>query len=224
MRNATRSAAPARLAAGYPRRRPDLTRFFAASSHVLAFRPGAGTPKVVVRSCGSSHPTTGPPALAEAGDETALPGRLDGASRVVLADVGDSLVVRNSVEDGKARERGAGASKSTAAGDLDSLGLGPRPGVAERVRRRARIGREPEVRPSKPTELPGHRRRLASEQVERVRRLRARRERPPQPPSANEPARGQPQNAGRRGIPGFGHVAEPRALPPMSFRRRPRLP
>ncbi len=45
--------------------------------------------------------------LLEAGDETALPRRLNGALSVVLPDVGDRLVVGYPVEHGEAGQCGA---------------------------------------------------------------------------------------------------------------------
>jgi len=61
-------------------------------------------------------------ALLEAGDVAALPGRLHGLCRVVLADVGDRLAAWQSVQDGEAGQCRTGSPVSAGAGDLDTFG------------------------------------------------------------------------------------------------------
>src|SRR5690606_2901237 len=67
----------------------------------------------------------------EAGDEPALPGRLDGVRVVVLADVAHRLAGRHPVEHGDAGQRGPGAALAAVAGDLHPLRGGALPGLAQ---------------------------------------------------------------------------------------------
>jgi hypothetical protein len=67
----------------------------------------------------------------EVGDEAALPGRLDGAWRVMLPDVGDSLAVVNPVQHGEAGQCRTSSTVASGAGNLDAFGLGPRPCFAQ---------------------------------------------------------------------------------------------
>ena len=88
-------------------------------------------------------------------DEAALPGRLHGAWRVVLPDVGDRLAAGHAVEHRDAGKRRAGPAVPSGTGDLDPLCLRPCPGLAQRLGGIRPVGREPEVRPADPPGRPG---------------------------------------------------------------------
>ncbi len=133
-------------------------------------------------------PPPNPMPLLEAGDETTLPGCLDGARSVVLPDVGDGLTVGYTVENGEACQGGPGSSLSARTGDLYAFGLGARPRLAQRVGGCAAVGRQPEVRPAEPAAFPVDRGWPVAQQVEREGGLRALREWSTQPPAADESA------------------------------------
>src|SRR6202046_583259 len=105
-----------------------------------------------------------PMPLPEAGDEAALPGCLHRACRIMRPDVGDRLAGGHPVEHGEAGQRGAGSPAPAGAGDLDALGGGPRPCLAQRLPVLSAVGRQPEVRPAQPASLPGDRGRLVAQQ------------------------------------------------------------
>lgn len=169
-------------------------------------------PLTSIRPSPASSPPTPPTGRAdqpvgvlEARDEAALPGCLNGAWRIMLADVGDRLTVGYPIEHGEAGQGRAGASVSAGTGDLDAFGLGACPCLAQRVGGCCAVGWQPEVGPAKPSVFPGHGRWPVAKQVEREGGLRALRERPAQSPAADESARGQSQHARRRGLPWSGH-------------------
>src|SRR5262249_44884534 len=131
--------------------------------------------------------------------------RFNGALRVVLPDVRDRLLARYPVQHGEAGQRGPGPSDPAAAGDLDALGLGARPGLAERVHGVGAVGRQPEVRPAQPSRLPGDGRRFVAKEVGPVRGCRSVREWAAESPAADEPARWQSEYAHGGGLPRIDH-------------------
>lgn len=165
---------------------------------------------------------------AEAQDKAALPGCLHGLPRVMLPHVGDRLPAGNPVQYGQAGQCRTGAATPTGAGDLDSLGLGARPCLAQRGCGRLAIRRQPEVAPVDPSGFPRDGRRLVTKQIERELRRRPSRKRAAQPSAAHETPRGQPKHSRSRRIPGRDHrlsLTPPRpapGTPPVHRRSTPR--
>lgn len=77
----------------------------------------------------------------EASNESALPRGFDCPRVVVPAHVPDRVRGRHAVQNGQARERGAGPTTSPAAGHLDALERGPLPQVGEGKSSLGRISR-----------------------------------------------------------------------------------
>lgn len=109
------------------------------------------------------------------------------------------------VQHSQARECGAGATDAAAAGDFDAYAVASEPGVPQRLTGVGAIDGQPEVRPSKPSALPGGCVWPTTEQVEPEVGQRPRWERPAQPTAPDQPARRQPQYALSAGIPGVRH-------------------
>ncbi len=141
----------------------------------------------------------------EASNEPALPRCLHGAGRIVPADVVDRRRVGHSVEYGEAGKRCAGAPDASPTGDLDAIRLCARPHFAQRSRRLAAIGRQPEIGPAKPAMFPFDGRRAAAQQIQRKGGMGSGRNRAPQPPSAHASTRRKFQHSGRAGLPRIGH-------------------
>ncbi len=76
----------------------------------------------------------------EASNESALPGRFYCPRVVVLAHVRHRVGGWHAVQDGQARERGAGPAASPAAGHLDPFDRDPLPEVREGLLGLSRIG------------------------------------------------------------------------------------
>ena len=85
---------------------------------------------------------------------------------VALADVGDGLGGRNTVEDGQAGQGGAGPASTTAARDLDALPGGPLQDLDEGVTGASAVCGKTEVRPAEPAGGPWRGNRFAPEKVE----------------------------------------------------------
>lgn len=138
---------------------------------------------------------------------------LHGTCGVVLPDVGDRIAAGHPVQYGEAGQRGAGPPVPAGTGDLDALGRGTRPCLAQGIPGSSAVGRQPEVRPAQPASLPVDAGRFVAQQIQREVGHRPRRKGAAESPAANEPARGQSQHARHRGLPGTGHGASVALVP-----------
>ena len=131
--------------------------------------------------------------------------RLDGTRMVVLTHERDGHEVGHAVQDGQAGQGGTGAAATAGASDLHPLGPGTLPGFGQSRQYFCLDGGQPEVRPPEPSRFPGDGRRRPAQQVHTENRGGAIRGRAAEAAPSDQPARGQSDDAGRRGIPGFAH-------------------
>jgi hypothetical protein len=135
------------------------------------------------------------PKIPETRDEASLPRGLDRVPMVVAAYIVDGVSGRDTIQDGKTRQRGSGATASAATSHLDPLRRRALPGLEQRLPSVICVCRQPPVTPADPTRRPPRSRQWLGEQVHAELRLSTKRHRRAQRAATQNPPRRQGENS-----------------------------